>query len=305
MPRSKPPNPPGPELPTPDSILPLLAGKPYRPVRFLGRGGVGDVFVIEHEFLLRHFALKVLHPRHAEGSTFADRMRVEAQVMGRVDHPSVVGVVNFWIAEGRPCIVMDLLDGRTLEEELLDRHRLPVTEAIAITRAALMALEAAHTLGVVHRDIKPANLFVHSEPGYGRMLKVLDFGIARVLPETSHRTPSVPSIATETGAYVGTPRYMSPEATRGERVDARADRYAAGIILYEMLVGYGPFDGGESYAKPPSALGADVGPELDAVVLRAIEDDPRQRYQSAKEFLFALRSFGRNTGPLPSPFSFP
>jgi len=286
-----------------EGMTSLLARTPYRPIRFLGRGGVGEVYVIEHEFLGRSFALKVLHPRHDGESTFADRMRVEAQVMGRLNHPNVVSVVDFWVAsDGRPCVVMELLEGRTLNEELIERRRLPTVEALAIASQALTALGAAHALGVVHRDVKPENLFLHHAAGYGRVLKVLDFGIARVLPEGSSRTPARSAISTATGAFVGTPRFMSPEAARGERVDARADLFGLGLVLYVMLAGHSPFDAGSAEPEPPSRYaGTSVPPELDALVLRSLEEAPERRFQTAEAFLAAIKPFAGTLGPLPAP----
>lgn len=277
------------DRPSLEGVSALLARTPYRAKRLLGRGGMGEVWMVEHEFLGRPFALKLLH-RHL--GHFADRMRLEAQTMGRVNHPHVVDVVDFWIADdARPCVVMELLDGRTLWDELLDRHQLPVSEACELACEALSALGAAHALGVVHRDIKPENLFLHDAPGYRRVLKVLDFGIARVLSEVSPRTPAPPEIRTATGAFMGSPRFMSPEQCRGEPVDHRADLYSIGFVLYIMLTGHGPFDTGESHPAPPSRHAKSVPLELDGIVLHSIAERAGERFQSAAEFITALRPF--------------
>ncbi len=257
---------------------------------------MGEVWAVEHAFLRRPFALKVLH---AHLGQFADRMRVEAQAMGRVNHPHIVSVVDFWISDdGRPCVVMELLEGRTLWDELLERHTLPVVESVEIACQALSALGAAHALGLVHRDIKPENLFLHDAPGYGRVLKVLDFGIARVIPDMTRRTPAPPDVRTATGAFVGSPRFMSPEASMGERVDGRADLFSIGLVLYLMLVGQGPFDSIASEPEPPSHLGKGISAELDAVVLRAIREDAAMRFQNAQDFVAALRSLFPSSAPL-------
>lgn len=273
-----------------DRISRLLGGTPFQPVRALGRGAMGEVFVIRHEFLSREFALKVLHRPE-----YADRFRVEAEIMGRLSHPHIVEVVDYWVADdGRPCIVMELLQGWTLADELGSRGRLPVPESVLLTRQALSALGAAHELGIVHRDIKPENLFLHDAPGYGRVLKVLDFGIARLLLPTEARTPAAAALATATGALVGSPRFMSPEAARGERVDARADLYSVALVLYLMIAGTGAFDSG-AMDPPPLALQREtyVPAELDAIILRALREDPSHRFPSARDFSVALRPFAR------------
>ena len=275
--------PPGPSA---DPIAALLVSTPYRYRKYVGRGGMGAVFEIEHRFLGRRFVLKVLHTRFAGEPRFVDRMRVEAQSMARLHHPNVVDVVDFWIAaDGRPCIVMELLAGSTLAAELVRRRSLQVGEAISIVRQVLSALGAAHALGVVHRDIKPENIFLTT----AGVVKVLDFGVARVLDSASSSLVPL-ALPTDTGAIVGSPRFLSPEGAAGRKVDARADIYSVGLVTYVMLAGRGPFDSArDTRLEPPSHFaGSEVTSDLDAVVLRAIEEDPDARYQSAAEFSAAL-----------------
>ncbi len=271
------------------SVDEVLAGTPYQALRCLGQGGMGEVFAVVERSIGRQFALKVLHADFAATPQFIDRMRLEAQALGRLQHPNVVEVVDFWTArDGRPCIVMELLEGRTLAKEVLARRRLPAPEAIGWARQTLDALDAAHALGIVHRDLKPENLFLHEVAGYGRVLKVLDFGLARVLGEIQGAPPPL-AVRTQTGALVGSPRFMSPEQARGERVDHRADLYALGLVLYEMLAGRGPFDEGALEAQPPSTYGGEaVSPALDALVLRAVRVEREQRFQNAAELRRAL-----------------
>ncbi len=270
-----------------DEVTALLEGTSYRADRFLGRGRMGELWVIEHTAFRRQFVLKVMH-RHLAGS--ADRMRLEAETLGRLDHPNVVGVVDFWITDdGRPCIVMELLQGHTLWAVLRERERLPPTEALSIAEQVLLALDAAHTLGVVHRDLHPNNIFLHEPPGHRPVVKVLDFGVVRVLPSASPAAPAPPEQRTVSGAVVGSPRFMSPEAWRGERLDARSDLYSMGLVVYEMLVGHGPFDNNEKVALAPSHFAPGRFPNaLDAVVVKAIAVPVELRYQSANEFLAAL-----------------
>jgi serine/threonine protein kinase len=276
---------PGPKA---DALAHLLAGTRYRPVRWLGKGGQGEVWVIEHRLLRKEFALKLLHAHLGDG-----RMRLEVEAMGRIRHPNVVDVIDSWVtADGRRCVVLELLVGRTLWDELAERLSLPVGEAVDIAWHALSALSAAHALGVVHRDVKPENLFLHFSQGHGRVLKVLDFGLARVLPGATGVAPLSRSFRTRTGTMVGSPIFVSPEAARGRPVDVRGDLYSMGMVLYVMLAGHAPFDHDPSKQTPPSRYaGSSVPPELDAVVLRAIRQDPDQRYQSAEEFARDLKPF--------------
>lgn len=271
----------------------MLEPTPYRALRVLGRGKYGTVYAVEHEFLGKVFALKVLHARLAS-KQMLDRVRLEAQAMARLRHPNVVQVVDFWTApNGLPCVVMELLKGQTLAHELEDRVRLPEHEAVNLARQLLRPLAEAHALGIVHRDLTPDNLFLHEVPEQGRVLKVLDFGLARVLPNMSELAPHPLADRTRTGAAVGSPRYMSPEGARGERVDHRADLYSVGMILYEMLVGHGPFDAGFATLLPPSHyLDSPLSPPLDELVLQALHERLEHRYQSAADFLEALDTVG-------------
>lgn len=271
------------------NIEELLAPTPYRAIGILGRGGMSEVYVVEHQVLGRRFALKLLHSRYASEPQLVDRARVEAQALARLHHPNVVTVVDFWVSDGgKPCIVMELLRGHTLEREMITRPRLPPAEAVAIVLQALSALEAAHRIGIVHRDVKPENLFLHDVLEYGVVVKVLDFGLARIV-EGASRAPAALALPTDTGHIVGSPRFMSPEAARAGRVDHRSDLYSMGLVLYLLLAGHGPFDAGSSVLRGPSAYaGPVVSHELDAAVVRALRERPEERYESAQEFATAL-----------------
>jgi len=275
----------------------VIAGRNYRFVGSLGRGAVGEVYAVTHTVLKRRFALKVVHARFANDAHFIDRMRIEAQATARLHHKNIVEVVDFWLADdGRPCIVMELLEGLTVAREVLVHGPLGSAAAIEHTVQLLSALHAAHELGVVHRDIKPENLILHQVPERPRTLKVLDFGFARVMPQASERAPLPPAQPTATGTVVGTPRFASPEALQGQKVDARTDLFSAGAVLYYMLTGRGPYDRMNTIDDPdafnlerPSATGgSDITPALDAIVLKATRWQPEERYQSAVEFSESL-----------------
>lgn len=264
----------------------LLAGTAYQHVRRLGAGGMGEVHVVENKSLGAQYALKVLRPDLVGDPQLTARMRREALSLGQLVHPNIVDVIDFWISPvGWPCIVMELLKGHTLGQTLAARHTLPPREALEIAIQVASALGAAHEMGVIHRDVALDNLFLHEVRGYPVKVKVLDFGIARRVA-FDDQTPDSLGIRTATGALIGTPAFMSPEAARGEPVDARADLFSLGVVLYVMLVGHGPFD--LARVRPPSHYEPGISAQLDAVVLRAIEESKEQRYQSAEELRLDL-----------------
>lgn len=283
-----------------DDSTELFEGTAYRMLDRLAAGGMGEVFLVEHRALERRFVAKVLHRHLASDAGLVDRFGLEAQASGRLSHPHIVSVTGHGrTSDSRPFLVMEYLEGRPLSEELKVRERLPLLEVLAFMRHLLSALSAAHALGIVHRDIKPQNLFVCERPDGTRFLKVLDFGIARVMPGSPHAPPP-PALPTETGVVVGTPRFVSPEAAAGTRVDQRADLYAAGLVLYVMLAGRGPFDHlkgrmnilsahAVSIPELPSHYATEpVSAELDGVVQKALTKDPTARFQTAEEFQAAL-----------------
>ena len=268
----------------------MISARNYRYVGPLGRGAMGEVHVIAHAVLKRRFALKVIHARYASDAHYVDRMRIEAQTMARLRHRNIVDVVDFWVAnDGRPCIVMELLEGLTVAREVMAHGPMRALQAVEYSLQLLSALSAAHELGVVHRDLKPENLILHQLLDRPPVLKVLDFGFARVLPQASARAPEPPAQPTATGAIVGTPRFGSPEALQGQKVDTRSDLFSAGAVLYFMLTGRGPYDRMMTIddpdafdLTPPSVIaGSDIPPELDAVVLNATRWRADERYQSA------------------------
>jgi serine/threonine-protein kinase len=261
---------------------------------------MGQIYVVRHRLLDRLFALKVLHPHLASDRRLADRLRIEAQAMARLAHPNVAKVTDFWTAEdGSPSFIMELLSGENLADHLLERQRLSANEVVAIGCQCMAALVAAHEIGIVHRDIKPENLFMHQPASGEAVLKVLDFGVARVVADCSALTPDRLVKSTRTGIRIGSPRFMSPEGLKGDRVDHRADIYSVGLTLYVCLVGNLVFDATHEKALTPPSKTADIEPhrELDRIILKAIQCDPDARYQEASEFLNdlnRLRSVRRN-----------
>jgi eukaryotic-like serine/threonine-protein kinase len=283
-----------------DSADPLR-GTPYKTLRRIGVGGMGEVFEVEHRGLKKVFVAKLLRPEFAKDAGLVDRLRLEAQALAALSHPNLVNVTDLGQArDRRPYFIMERLQGRTLAVELSERGAFPQLEAIGRVRELLSALGAAHALGIVHRDVKLQNLFLHDAGGSNLVLKVLDFGVAKVLNGASSRAPAPPALATIEGLIVGTPRFISPEQALGKWVDQRADLYAAGLVLYSLIVGRGPFDDlrgpelvkahSEREPEPPSRYAPDFVPrELDEVVLKALRKQPEDRFQRAEDFERALQ----------------
>jgi serine/threonine-protein kinase len=264
---------------------------------------MGEVFLAEHVQLQKRVVVKLLHLSLIGFPKHVDRIRVEAEALGRLQHPSVVEVRDFGTTpEGRPYIVMERLLGETLQQEFRQKGALGAYEAVRYMRQVLAALTAAHELGIVHRDIKLDNIFIHQPAGAPRIVKVLDFGIAKIVDGVSSRAPQ-PLIPTDEGIVIGTPRFVSPEAALGKRVDHRADIYSVGLVLYTLLAGRGPWDDEKREGQlimaqamrvpePPSAFATQPIPaELESIVMRALEKEPGKRFQSALEFDTALERF--------------
>jgi serine/threonine-protein kinase len=248
--------------------------------------------------------VKLLHKELAGRADFVERMRLEAQALARLRSPHLVAVSDFSVTpQGQPFLVMERLYGATVAEELAAHGPFPVHVAIDIVRQVLAGLEVAHAAGIVHRDIKPANVFVcrPETPGTRRIVKILDFGIAKVLASVSNGVAPAPlRFPTAEGAVVGTPRCLSPEQARAQPVDPRTDIYAVGVLLYALLAGAGPFDhvkGAleliEAHANtvppPPSTrTPAPIPRELDEAVMRALAKAPDDRFPNASMFAAVL-----------------
>ena len=276
----------------PDVRVGLVLNGRYRITRQLGEGGMGLVYQGERLELGRPVAIKFLHSPYAHSSRFVQRFQREARAMSKLSHPYCVSVLDFGVHDRAPYIVMDFVTGRTLRE-VMDEGRIAVRRALDITRQLLAGLSHAHGQGVIHRDIKPGNIMLGEATGLGDHVRIFDFGLAKLHDPELDGEPSM-------AAIVGTPAYMAPEQTRAEKVDARADLYAAGVVLFEMLAGQKPFQGGEAYEilmmqrdQPPPRLRGlvpELSWELEALVARALEKDPADRFQTAPDFVAAIEA---------------
>src|SRR3984885_3358958 len=261
----------------------LIDGR-YRVVRRLGTGGMADVFLAEDQQLGRKVALKLLHRRFAEDPGFVERFRREAQSAAGLQHPNVVSVYDRGSYDDTYYIAMEYLPGRSLKQLIRDEAPLDPVRAIDIALQVLKAARFAHRRGVIHRDLKPHNVIVDDAD----QAKVTDFGIDR----------AGASDMTETGSIMGTAQYLSPEQAQGLSVGAGSDLYSIGVVLYELLTGRVPFDAESAVTialkhvseapPPPSAINPSVPPELEQVVMWALNKNPVDRPANADQFITAL-----------------
>ncbi|MEW6735235.1 MAG: protein kinase [Acidobacteriota bacterium] len=271
----------------------------------IAEGGTGTVYRATHLQLQSVVAIKVMHTALANDAIAIERFRREAYAAMKVRHPNAVAVLDFGITEDRLIyVVMELLIGQSLADRLKIRNRFSILEANNLMQQICAAVSAAHARGIVHRDLKPENIFLHQEDGQ-ETVKVVDFGIAKV-QDFSFTDQS--GDLTAGGAVVGTPYYISPEQCSGQTVDARADVYSLGIMLYQMLTGQLPFDGPSSIIVLLKQLNEkplpiyQVHPELpqllNGVVMHALEKDPRARPQSVVSFAQELAAATRAVSEL-------
>src|SRR6185312_7942303 len=242
-----------------------------------------------------------MRPEHVGNPRIVERMRFEAQALAQLAHPNITAVTDSGLTpDGRPFFVMERLRGHTLHVELEQRGWLPVAEVVVLARQLCAGLAAAHALGIVHRDVKLKNLFL-ADPRGARTLKILDFGIAKLMPEADpSRTPLPLAIKSEEGMTIGTPRFLAPEQVMCGRVDARTDIYACGLVLYRLIAGRDPYSHHTDLVslfeahvseipRPPSQLAPQpIDPAIDDAILCALAKDPANRYASAAQFAVAL-----------------
>jgi serine/threonine-protein kinase len=251
------------------------------------------VYEVEHIGLGKRFVLKALLASLSGRDDLALRLRNEQRALGRLEHPNIVGVTDAGVAStGVPYFVMERLEGETLGDSIRRRKQLPIVDALEIAAYILDGLAAAHEIGVVHRDVKPQNVFLVR----GTFPKILDFGVAKM--------KDAENVITRRGIAVGTPRYMSPEQASGDAVDGRSDIYAVGLVLFECIAGFGPFDGARDAnelllahlgERPPllSSVRPGITGELDQLMERFLAKNPAYRPPSAQAAAAELRDIAR------------
>src|SRR6266487_1216853 len=280
----------------PESMVGQLIGY-YKIEAQLGFGGMGEVYLAEDTKLDRKVAIKFLPAYLQENELAKKRLIREAKAVAKLDHPNICAVYEVKEEANRSFIVMQYVAGLTLGDRIKN-HKLELCEALDICVQVVEALAEAHSRGIIHRDIKPGNIMITARG----QVKVLDFGLAKVVGSAVVEQSDArrQSILSRPGERPGTPPYMSPEQAKGVMVDVRSDLFAAGVILYECVTGGRPFSGKtdlEILAQvihfnplPPSPLNANLPPELNGIVLKALAKEPSARYQSAGDLLGDLRA---------------
>ena len=271
----------------------VIAGK-YRIDAVLGRGGMGAVYRATHVMLNKTVAVKTINRDLIESAEMVQRFQREARAATSLEHPNIVAVYDLGQADdGGLYIAMEFVKGVDLKDVIRASGPMPAARIVPLLAQVASALARAHRNHIVHRDLKPQNLVIATDANGQERVKLLDFGIAKTLEEGATQL-------TADGYSLGTPQYMAPEQAMGEQVDGRADIYALGVILYEMLVGDVPFNAASAPAvlvkhlneapEPPSHRRPDlrIPPALEAVALRCLEKDPANRFQTAEEFGAAL-----------------
>ncbi|HUS30539.1 MAG TPA: serine/threonine-protein kinase [Kofleriaceae bacterium] len=268
----------------------------YRIEGVLGQGGMGRVYAAVHPVIGKRAAVKVLHPALSAEQESVDRFVQEARAVNQIGHPNIVDIFAFGtLPDGRCYFVMEHLQGESLGKRI-EHSPMPVVDALAILDAIAVALEAAHRKGIIHRDLKPDNVFLVHVEGADSQVKLLDFGIAKLVGG------DVPLQRTRTGNVMGTPAYISPEQARGQGVDHRTDIYAFGAVAFEMLTGRWPFPATNAadmiakhlFEEPPSAaqLNPDIDGEVDQLIksMLAKAADDRPTLEQARQQLRAFRN---------------
>ena len=282
-----------PELVTPpaerpdDEVRALRAatGGRYRILRRIGSGGMAHVYFAEHLMLERPLVIKVLHAHLARDPEMRERFRREAEAAAKLVHPHICAILDFGDVDGMVYLAMPFLQGGSLADIIVRDRTVPAPRAAAVSAQVAAALDFAHRRGIVHRDVKPDNvLFDEDENAI-----ITDFGIA---------TARFHGRLTGTGRAMGTPHYMSPEQAMGKMVDGRSDLYAVGVMLYEMLLGFPPFDGADSYSVgykhvheapvAPDVVDSRTPRALAEIVMRCLAKNPADRYQRGNELADAL-----------------
>jgi len=264
--------------PSPDDAV-----KRYKIIKEVGRGGMGVVYQANDNNLNRVIALKLLPKNISENPTMIKRFAAEARSAAQLMHTNIVTLYDFQQVSGRSFLTMEFVEGSTLKKLITTHGKLPIVNALKIVYQCCQGLDYAHKKGIIHRDIKPANIMVNTQS----VVKIMDFGLAKIIGEET---------LTEAGSISGTVMYMSPEQLRGDPLDSRTDLYSLGLVLYELLAGKHPFSEGDAAyhhvhtkPKPPKELRPEIPDSLNAIVLKCLEKDRDNRFESALKMAMAMR----------------
>jgi serine/threonine-protein kinase len=286
-----------------DPLIGIVVDSRYRIIDLVGRGGMGAVYRVEHVKMGKVMAMKLLHGELSQNQEVARRFRREAEAVSRLSHINTVSVFDFGTHQGMMYLVMEYIEGRDLSDVLRAQGSLPATRVAPILVQVCSALVEAHGKGIIHRDIKPENILVSQQYDRRDFVKVLDFGLAK-LREQRERTK-----ITQDGSLVGTPYYMAPEHIRGEGVDSRSDVYSLGAVMYKLLTGETPFSASSPMGiitkhltekvDPPSMRfpNLEIPTQCDAIVIKAMNKKPDDRYGSAYELRSALADLAIELDP--------
>ncbi|MCC7531820.1 MAG: serine/threonine protein kinase, partial [Candidatus Melainabacteria bacterium] len=282
----------------PDYIQEGIIDARYQILSILGKGGMGTVFLAKHLVLNRIRAVKVLHPHLCSDGNAVIRFRNEAAAVSALEHANIITVHDSGTNEaGIPYIAMDFIEGDSLSQLIQDEGALPVSRALPIFRQVAEALSHAHEKGIVHRDLKPSNILLVNSPDRKDFVKVVDFGIAKILPQENVDAQKL----TQTGDVFGSPLYMSPEQCMGGKLDERSDIYSLGCLMHEALTGAPPFVGNTAYEtflkhmneEPPGLKSAvkdrSTRESLEAILFAALAKEPEKRYQSMRRLADHMR----------------
>jgi len=290
---------------TKDPLLGATLAEKYLVMSEIGRGGMSIVYKGKHTLMDRIVAIKMLISQLVEDQTSTKRFQQEAQAVSCLAHPNVIGVHDFGIAPtGQPYIVMDFLVGESLADVIKRDSCVPEARAVPIFKQACDALDHAHKKGIIHRDLKSSNVMLVEEEGKRDIVKVVDFGIAKLMPSSGKQAQNL----TQTGEIFGSPIYMSPEQCLGQPLDARSDIYSMGVLMYEALTGLPPLMGHtivETMQKhvgtKPEAMGKTrpdlrFSPEIEAIVAKSLAKSADERFQSMLNLSDALDGLMQRSG---------
>jgi serine/threonine-protein kinase len=292
---------------------------PYRLLKLLGEGSTGRVFEVEHEKIARRAALKLLAAQHASSPSAVKRLFTEALAVNRINNPHIVEITDLVeagehqiLVDGQESVsslpvnalVMELLEGQSLQQAMIGEGPMPPERFLRIMAQVCQALAAAHAAGFIHRDLKPDNIFLTKRGNQDDFVKLLDFGLAKVINVDLSLLQN-PALTTLDGSFVGTPGYVSPEQAAGKRVDHRTDIYGVGVILYELVCGRLPFEGTSlgdflihHITTPPPHLPDEIlatrlGHALDGIIQRCLDKDPAARFSSAAQLAEIFEGLAR------------